>query len=154
MARKLISRALHGFGITVSVCLLVQLIIAQFTGNSVTPSFAQHFRNEAAAALAQLGLTGIVGAAFASAAEIFEIERWGFLRQGIVHFLVTAVVWMPIAYLCWMPDSRAGIWIAIGGWTLTYAVNWTVQYFLYRHRIAALNRSIQAYRRRDHHAGN
>ena len=154
MAKKLISRALHGFGITVSVCLLVQLVIAQFTGNSVTPSFGSHFRNEAAAALAQLGLTGIVGAAFASAAEIFEIERWGFLRQGIVHFLVTAVVWMPIAYLFWMPDSRAGIWIAIGGWTLTYAVNWTVQYFLYRHRIAALNRSIQAYRRRDHHAGN
>ena len=154
MAKKLISRALHGFGITVSVCLLVQLVIAQLTGNSVTPSFGSHFRNEAAAALAQLGLTGIVGAVFASAAEIFEIERWGFLRQGIVHFLVTAVVWMPIAYLCWMPDSRAGIWIAIGGWTLTYAVNWTVQYFLYRHRIAALNRSIQAYRRRDHHAGN
>ena len=154
MAKKLISRALHGFGITVSVCLLVQLVIAQFTGNSVTPAFGSHFRNEAAAALAQLGLTGIVGAAFASASEIFEIERWGFLRQGIVHFLVTAVVWMPIAYLCWMPDSRAGIWIAIGGWTLTYAVNWTVQYFLYRHRIAALNRSIQAYRRRDHHAGN
>ena len=154
MAKKLISRALHGFGITVSVCLLVQLVIAQFTGNSVTPAFGSHFRNEAAAALAQLGLTGIVGAAFASAAEIFEIERWGFLRQGIVHVLVTAVVWMPIAYLCWMPDSRAGIWIAIGGWTLTYAVNWTVQYFLYRHRIAALNRSIQAYRRRDHHAGN
>ena len=154
MAKKLISRAQHGFGITVSVCLLVQLVIAQFTGNSVTPAFGSHFRNEAAAALAQLGLTGIVGAAFASAAEIFEIERWGFLRQGIVHFLVTAVVWMPIAYLCWMPDSRAGIWIAIGGWTLTYAVNWTVQYFLYRHRIAALNRSIQAYRRRDHHAGN
>ena len=154
MAKKFISRALHGFGITVSVCLLVQLVIAQFTGNSVTPAFGSHFRNEAAAALAQLGLTGIVGAAFASAAEIFEIERWGFLRQGIVHFLVTAVVWMPIAYLCWMPDSRAGIWIAIGGWTLTYAVNWTVQYFLYRHRIAALNRSIQAYRRRDHHAGN
>ena len=154
MAKKLISRALHGFGITVSVCLLVQLVIAQFTGNSVTPAFGSHFRNEAAAALAQLGLTGIVGAAFAIAAEIFEIERWGFLRQGIVHFLVTAVVWMPIAYLCWMPDSRAGIWIAIGGWTLTYAVNWTVQYFLSRHRIAALNRSIQAYRRRDHHAGN
>ena len=154
MAKKLISRALHGFGITVSVCLLVQLVIAQFTGNSVTPAFGSHFRNEAAAALAQLGLTGIVGAAFAIAAEIFEIERWGFLRQGIVHFLVTAVVWMPIAYLCWMPDSRAGIWIAIGGWTLTYAVNWTVQYFLYRHRIAALNRSIEAYRRRDGHAGH
>ena len=61
---------------------------------------------------------------------------------------------MPIAYLCWMPGSRTGIWIAIGGWTLTYAVNCRVQYFLYRHRIAALNRSIQAYRRRDNHAGN
>ena len=154
MAKKLISRALHGFGVTVSVCLLVQLIIAQSAGSGVTPAFGIHFRNEAAAALAQLGLTGIVGAAFACAAEIFEIERWGFLRQGIVHFLVTAAVWMPIAYICWMPESRVGIWLAIGGWTLTYAVNWMVQYLIYRHRIAELNRSIEAYRRRDGHAGH
>ena len=154
MAKKLISRALHGFGVTVSVCLLVQLIVAQFAGNSVTPAFGSLFRSEAAAALAQLGLTGIVGAAFACAAEIFEIERWGFLRQGIVHFLVTAAVWMPIAYICWMPESRVGIWLAIGGWTLTYAVNWMVQYLIYRHSIAALNRSIEAYRRRDGHAGH
>ena len=154
MAKKLISRALHGFGVTVSVCLLVQLIVAQSAGNSVTPAFGSLFRSEAAAALAQLGLTGIVGAAFACAAEIFEIERWGFLRQGIVHFLVTAAVWMPIAYICWMPESRVGIWLAIGGWTLTYAVNWMVQYLIYRHRIAALNRSIEAYRRRDGHAGH
>ena len=154
MVKKLLLRALHGFGTTISVCLLVQLVIAQTTGSSVTPAFEAHFRSEAAAALAQLGLTGIVGAAFACAAEIFEIERWGFLGQGVVHFLVTAAVWMPIAYLCWMPDSRTGIWIAIGGWTLTYAVNWAVQYLIYRHRIAALNRSIEAYRRRDTHAGN
>ena len=154
MAKKLISRALHGFGVTVSVCLLVQLIIAQSAGSGVTPSLGIHFRNEAAAALAQLGLTGIVGAAFACAAEIFEIERWGFLRQVIVHFLVTAAVWMPIAYICWMPESRVGIWLAIGGWTLTYAVNWMVQYLIYRHRIAELNRSIEAYRRRDGHAGH
>ena len=154
MVKKLLLRALHGFGTTISVCLLVQLVIAQTTGSSVTPAFEAHFRSEAAAALAQLGLTGIVGAAFACAAEIFEIERWGFLRQGIVHFLVTAAVWMPIAYICWMPESRVGIWLAIGGWTLTYAVNWMVQYLIYRHRIAALNRSIEAYRRRDGHAGH
>ena len=154
MARKLISRALHGFAITVSICLLVQLIIAQFSGSSVTPSFGMHFTNEAAAALAQLGLTGIVGAAFACAALVFDRERWGFLKQGIVHFLVTAAVWMPIAYLCWMPDSRMGLWLALGGWTLTYAVNWTVQYFIYRHRIAALNARIRAYREEDQHAGD
>ena len=70
MARKLISRALHGFGITVSVCLMVQLVIAQFTGRSVTPAFGAHFRNEAAAALAQLGLTGSVGAAFACGGDL------------------------------------------------------------------------------------
>lgn len=152
MAKKLISRALHGFGITVSVCLLVQLVIAQFTGNSVTPSFWAHFRNEAAAALAQLGLTGIVGAAFACAAEIFEIERWGFLRQGIVHFLVTAAVWMPIVYICWMPSSRRSMLFTVLGWTFTYAVNWTVQYLLYKRSIAELNRRIRAYREGDGHA--
>ena len=152
MARKLLTRLSCGFSITVCVCLVVQLIVAQTTGNSVTLACAAHFRNEAAAALAQLGLTGCIGAAFAGAAELFEIGKWGYLKQGIVHFLVTAAVWMPIVYICWMPSSRRSMLFTVLGWTFTYAVNWTVQYLLYKRSIAELNRRIRAYREGDGHA--
>ena len=143
MARKLLSHLYHGFTATVSVCLFVELFIAQVLGHTVTAEFAACFRNESAASLAQLGLTGLIGMTFAGAALIFEIERWSYLKQGIIHFIITAAVWMPIAWFCWKPISQPGLWVSIIGWTFTYIVNWLVQYIIARRRIAALNRSIR-----------
>lgn len=149
MGKKLWVRLSYGFSITTAVCLIVQLVVAELAGSAVTPAFAARFRSGDAAALAQLGLTGLVGAAFAGAAALFEMERWSYLKQGALHFLVTAAVWMPVVWLCWMPQSRAGMWYTVGGWSLTYGINWTVQYFLYRRKVRELNRSIRAFRARE-----
>lgn len=146
MGKKLIRHLYHGFVATVCVCMLVELVIAQTLGHGVTPGFAARFNCEAAAVLAQLGLVGVIGMSFAGAALIFEIEKWSYLMQGLVHFLITAAVWMPIAWLCWSPVRGRGLVFSIIGWTLTYIVNWLVQYLIARWRIRELNRSIRAYR--------
>ena len=146
MGRRILLQLARGFAVTVSVCLAVQLVVAQICGSAVTPAFGMRFSNEGSAALAQLGLTGLIGAAFSASALLFEIERWSFLRQGVVHFLATAAVWVPVAWLCWMPISREGLTFTICGWTFTYIVNWTIQYFIYRRRIRELNRKISASR--------
>ena len=96
--------------------------------------------------MAQLGLVGIIGMTFAGAALVFEIEKWSFLKQGAVHFLITAAVWMPIAWLCWAPVRGKGLVFTIIGWTLTYMVNWLVQYLLARRGVRELNRSIRKFR--------
>ena len=149
MAKKLLSHLYHGFTATVSVCLFVELFIAQVVGHTVTAEFAAYFRNEGAAVLVQLGLVGLIGMTFAGAALIFEIEKWSYLKQGLVHFIITAAVWMPIAWLCWKPFSDLGLWLSIGGWTFTYIVNWGVQYIIARRRIEALNRSIRVRREEE-----
>lgn len=145
MGKKLIQHMYHGFAISLCVSLIVQFVIAQTTGHSVTPGFAARFDCEATAVLAQLGLIGVIGMTFAGAALVFEIERWSYLKQGALHFLITAAVWMPIAWLCWSPIRGRGLVFTIAGWTLTYAVNWMVQYLLARRRIRELNRSIRAF---------
>ena len=145
MGKKLLMHLYHGFTITVSVCMFVEFFIGQVLDHSVTAEFSAYFRNEGAAALAQLGLVGLIGMAFAGAALIFEIERWSYLKQGLVHFIITAAVWMPIAWLCWAPVRGRGLVFTIIGWTLTYMVNWLVQYLLARQRIRELNRSIRAF---------
>lgn len=146
MGKKLISHLYHGFTVSLCVSLIVHLVIAWSLGHVVTPGFAARFNCEAAAVLAQLGLVGVIGMAFAGAALVFEIERWSYLKQGIAHFLITAAVWMPIAWLCWSPVRGMGLVLTIAGWTLTYAVNWLVQYLLARYRIRELNRSIRSFR--------
>lgn len=151
MGKRILRRMAVGFSASTLVTMLVQLIMALQGSAVVTPLFAARFPNEAAAILAQLGLVGVIGMAFAAAAQILEIEKWSFLQQGIVHFVVTAAVWMPIAWFCWMPMPAYALWISIAGWTLTYAVNWLVKYFVWRREVREVNRSIRKYREERKH---
>lgn len=146
MKKRVLQAMFVGFSSTVLVVLIVQLCIAQAGHSVVTPAFAGRFRTESAAVLAQLGLAGLIGMAFAGGAQVFEIERWSFLMQGAVHFLITAAVWMPIAWLCWTPVPKEAMWCSIGGWAGTYAITWTIQYFLWKRKVRELNRSIRRYR--------
>lgn len=146
MIKKLAVRMYNGFAITVFVDLIVHFIIARTVGSCVTPEFAARFTNEASATLVQLMLVALIGMAFAAAAEVFQNERWSFLKQGIVHFVITAAVWMPIAWICWAPVYGKGLVFTIIGWTLTYIVNWTVQYFIWKHKVLEINRCMRAAR--------
>lgn len=146
--KKLLMRLYVGFSATVSICLPIHFIVAQLAGSCVTPVLAARFAGPDAAAIVQLALVGVIGMAFAGAALIFEMEKWSYLQQGIVHFLVTAAVWLPIVIYCgWTPATMPGVVCTVGGWALTYAVNWTVQYFIYRRRVTDLNRKIRDFRR-------
>ena len=143
MLKNIARNMLIGFAVTIFIVLVVQIFVAHTTGMSATPRFAAMCGNETVAALAQALLCGLIGMTFSGAALIFEIERWSYLKQGVVHFLVTAAVWVPVSLLCWMPSMmNVHFWISIGGWVFTYAVNWLIQYFIARHRIAEMNRRI------------
>ena len=153
--KKILMRIYHGFAITMIVNLAVHLLVANLLGSAVTPGFAARFSSDGAATLAQLMLVAVIGVAFSLGAMIFEIERWSFLKQGIVHFLATAAVWMPIAWICWAPYSGRGVLFTIMGWTLTYIVNWLVQYSLWKRDVRRLNLQINACRaREEEHEGN
>lgn len=145
MAKQLAVRMYHGFSITMLVDLAVHFVVAQLNGSVVTQGFAARFGCESSAVLAQLALVAVIGMVFAASASIFEIERWSFLKQGVVHFLVTAAVWMPIAWLCWSPVRGFGLILTILGWTLTYAITWGVQYVVFKRKIAELNRCIHTF---------
>lgn len=153
MGKKMIVPMIVGFGVTVFIVLVNQFCMAM-AGHAVTaPAFTARFPSETAAALAQLGLVGLIGMAFAGGAQVFEMEKWSFLKQGMVHFLITAAVWMPVAWFCWTPMPARTVWISISGWTLTYAVNWLIQYFIWRRKVRVLNDSIRAHQE-EGYAGN
>lgn len=146
MKRRMALAILIGFASTSFVQMIIFFCMLQAGHAVVTPAFAACFRNESAAMLAQIGLVGVIGMAFAGGAQVFEIERWSFLKQGFVHFLITAAVWMPIAWLCWMPVPKEALWLAVGGWVVAYAITWAIQYILWKKKVRDLNRSIRRYR--------
>ena len=142
MWKKAFARIPLGFASTVLAAALIQICIAQNGGSTVTARFASHFAAREAAVLTQLLLAGGIGAAFSGASVVYDLERWSFLRQGIVYFVITAAVWVPVLLICWTPMPTEGILFSSLGWTGTYAITWGIQYAVYRKRIRDLNRKI------------
>ena len=142
MWKKAFARIPTGFASTVLAAALIQICIAQNGGLTVTARFASHFAAKDAAVLTQLLLVGGIGAAFSGASVVYDLERWSFLRQGVVYFAITAAVWVPVLLICWTPMPKEGILFSGLGWTGTYAITWGIQYAVYRKRIRDLNRKI------------
>lgn len=142
MWKKALARIPLGFASTVLAAALIQICIIQGGGSMVTERFASHFAAKDAAVLTQLLLVGGIGAAFSGASAVYDLERWSFLRQGIVYFVITAAVWVPVLLICWTPMPKEGILFSSLGWTGTYAITWGIQYAVYRKRIRDLNRRI------------
>lgn len=148
MLKKALSRAL----VTAPVCMLINQLVgicislsnADGRYSPVTPAFEARFPSATAAVIVQLILIGVIGAAFAACSVLFEIERWSFLKQGLVHLAITSAVGIPICLFCWMPQSASGALILCLSWLLTYIATWLSQYFVYRHRIRALDAKIKA----------
>ena len=109
MWKKVFARMQVGFISTVLAVMLIQICIAQNGGSTVTERFASHFAAKDAAVLTQLLLVGGIGAAFSGASVVYDLERWSFLRQGIVYFVITAAVWVPVLLICWTPMPKEGI---------------------------------------------
>ncbi len=145
MLKEFFKRASVGFAVTVFVHMIITFCIVQAGGSAVTPEFSALFADKTAAIVAQMMLVSLIGVAFSCGAMIFEMERWSYLLQGIVHFVITAAVWMPIAWVCWRPISaKAAVFSALG-WLFTYAVNWFVQFLIYRSKIKKLNERISSF---------
>lgn len=149
MLKEFFKRAVVGFAVTVFVHMIIAFCIVQAGGSAVTPEFSALFADETAAIMVQTLLVSLIGVAFSCGAMIFEIERWSYLVQGVVHFAVTAAVWMPVAWICWRPISAKAAVLSALGWLLTYGVNWFVQYLIYRSGIKKLNERISSFAEAD-----
>ena len=148
----MLKKALRRAAFSAPACMLINQLVgvcislsnADGRYSPVTPAFAARFPSDTAAVIVQLLLIGLVGAVFAACSVIFEIERWSFLKQGLVHLAITSAVCVPVCLYCWMPESAAGALILCASWLFTYTATWLSQYLIYRHRIRALDARIKA----------
>ncbi len=143
MHKDILIRIVGGFVIGVTLGLLVQFFVAMGIEQEgyawVVPEFQAFFPSEAMAIIAQILLTGLIGITFALAALLFEIARWGMLKQYIVHFAVTAIVWIPIVMTLWMPKTMANMFSLLASFLGTYVMTWLLQYKFSKRDIGQIN---------------
>lgn len=148
MLRNLLSRVAGGFAFGILMGQIVQISISLKLGNGefmpVTSDFADFFASETTAVIIQLMLTGAIGVTFAISGMIFDIARWGSLKQYIVHFFSTAIVWVPVVTICWMPKTLTSFLIFFISFVGTYFITWILQFVISKKDIQKINAMIQA----------
>lgn len=144
---KILSRIIGGFisGVFFGqvVQILISLKLGQGTYLPVLDHFCEFFTNKLTAVIVQITLTGCIGIAFATTSLVFDIAKWGLLKQYTIHFCVTALIWVPIVVLLWAPEPSIGIWIVLINFLGTYPLIGWIQYTSSKNDIKQINQAIR-----------
>ena len=154
MLKIAIKRGSVSFLSGIAVSQIINVLISLSLGDEyvpVMPDFAAHFSSEIAAVVVQALLTGLISTAFAASSVIFMIERWSFLRQCVIHFLITSAVWIPVVSLLWMPRDGLGVMIGAASFFLSYAIVWLSQIAVNRRLVKKINRKIEGEQSHERH---
>lgn len=149
--KKALIRMLISFAATVVVTDIVMLIntaiMIHTTGDAhvvpLVPSYAVHFSNSYIALIVQTLLCGLIGMSFGGCSVILDFERWSMIKQGIVHFLLTSIVWIPISVFCWGLGKYKTVYISILiSFCFTYTVTWGTKILYYRKTTKKINQRL------------
>ena len=136
-------------GLPLGICLgyAITILISLIIGNGeyfpVPPQLVLDLGNEINAVLVQTLLCGILGAGFAAASVIWEMEDWSLVKQTGLYFLISSLLMIPVAWLAnWMEHSFRGFVIYFGIFLILFVIIWLIQYLFIRENIKKMNAKI------------
>jgi hypothetical protein len=149
MLKKTVVRGALGFplGICIGYVITIGISVARATGEyrPCVPALSAELGGELAAVIFQAALCGILGAAFAAASAIWEMEKWSIAKQTGIYFIVVALALLPIAYMArWMERSVGGFLLYFGVFVAIFVIVWVIQYAVWKSRVRKLNDGIGA----------
>lgn len=148
MKKKLISRGLFGFPVGVAIGFVITIIISVCIGDGsfypVTLELIETMGNELNAVILQTVLCGIMGAGFAMASVIWEMDSWSLAKQSGIYFSVACILMLPIAYVTnWMKHTAGGILFYVSIFVVIFLIVWLIQYSAWRRKIKKMNDCIK-----------
>ena len=148
MKKKIILRGLLGISLGITLCHIVTIIISIVIGDgshlSAIPELVYDFGGELNAVMAQTLLYGLLGAFFAAASVIWEMEHWSIVKQTGMYFLITASAMLPVAYFGhWMERSISGFVIYFAVFVAIFVFMWLVQYAIWRNKIKRMDKKVK-----------
>ncbi len=147
--RFLLSMLVSGF-IYQMIAYVIIILSPEQSAVPLVPDFAKHFATPLIAQLTSYFLVGVIGGAFGAFSIFFEIETWSFLKQGILHFALTTIIWLPIAMFVWglgkYPSALVSTLISLA---VTYGLTWWLNYLKCKKNIEAINDQIQDMKQRN-----
>lgn len=144
MKKKIIMRGLFGLPTGIAIGFVITLIISICIGNGsfypVTPELIDATGNELNAVILQTVLCAIMGAGFAAASIIWELDSWSLAKQSGIYFMIISVIMLPIGYFTnWMKHTALGVLSYVAIFVAIFVVVWLSQYLLWKRKIKQMN---------------
>lgn len=150
MWKKALARGAVSYCVSTTIAVLTALVTLLNGAETVcVPTFVERMGSESAALLLQPLLIGLIGFAFGAGSVLFQIEKWSFLRQGAAHIAVTAAVWIPVELLCFSPITPPVVLSFTLSAGASYAITWSILYFVWRANVQKLNENIHLKNKED-----
>jgi len=148
MLKKCIGRGLLGLPLGIAIGYCIAIVISACIGDGqfhpVAKELIDTTGSELAAVVLQTVLSGLMGAGYAAASVIWEIDSWSLARQSGVYFAVACVLMFPIAYIAnWMEHSLAGFLSYAAIFVGIFVCVWLSQYFVWKSRVRSMNEQLQ-----------
>jgi len=85
-----------------------------------------------------------LGIYFGVASLIFEMEKWSALKQTLVHFTLSIILWLIIGFsLGWLPYNLLSVAVGILIFTFIYIIYWTGFYLYFKKVEESMNKQLQ-----------
>lgn len=144
MKKKILMRGLFGLPMGIAIEFVITLIISICIGNGsfypVTPELIDATGNELNAVILQTVLCAIMGAGFAVASIIWELDSWSLAKQSGIYFMIISVIMLPIAYFTnWRKHTALGVLSYVAIFVAIFVVVWLSQYLLWKRKIKQMN---------------
>lgn len=144
MKKQIIKRGVFGFPVGIAIGYVITVIVSTFVGDGnfypVTPELVSAMGGELNAVVLQTVLCGVMGAGFAAASVIWELDSWSLAKQSGIYFLIACILMLPIAYAAnWMEHSVGGILSYIGIFIAIFISVWLAQYLSWKRKIKKMN---------------
>jgi hypothetical protein len=129
--KEALKRGAMGFAVGVAISMTIAVIIGWMEGLS---QYDYEIMSKSYVA------GGIMGIVFGAASVIWNVKRWSYLKQTVLHMLVMAAVYPALSmWAGWIPTGLAPAAIYFGGFVALYGILWTGWYFHYKRTIRDFN---------------
>lgn len=147
MLKNALIRGLNSFIYAVAINVILALAMVVIVNEPgfvpLVPDYAAHFNSEILALLLQFVLIGLSSASFGAGSVLLEIEHWSLLKQSIVYFVVTTVIWVPVSIFCWGINKYPAAFISfVISYVFSYIITWSIQLSLCKKSVAKINEKL------------
>lgn len=142
--KKSILRGFLGIPIGVFISTTISIIYSLAFGEIMAIPYGMENSNSLTVYIAQYFVSIIIGFVFSASSVIFEIDEWSLLKQTVVHFFITTLVFFPCSIkVGWIDVNPMSILIYIGVFIFIYLLAWISIYFTWKSKIKKLNNKLE-----------